>query len=187
METVTDFIFSKITGDGDCSHGIKRSLLLGRKAMTNAYSILKKKKHYFAYKDLSNQSYCFSSSHIWIWELDHKESWELKNWCFWIVMLEKTPESALNCKEIKPVYPKGNRAWIFLERTDSEADFPILWPPDGKNWPTWKDPDAEKDWRQEVKGMTEWDGWMASLTQWTWVWACSKSRWWTGRPGKSMG
>ena len=89
-----------------------------------------------------------------MWELDYKESWALKNWCFWTVVLEKTLESLLDCKEIQPVNPKGNRPWIFIGKTDAEAEAPILWPPDAKNWLIWKDPDAEKDWRQE-KGTTE--------------------------------
>ena len=100
-----------------------------------------------------SQSYGFSSSHIWMWGLNHKESWVLKNWCFWTVVLEKTLESPLDCKEIKPVNPKGNQSWILIERTDAQAEAPILWPPDVKNWLTGKDPDAGKDWRQ-AKGMT---------------------------------
>ena len=92
----------------------------------------------------------------------------------------KTLESPLDCKEIQPVHPKGNQSWIFIEGTDVEAETPILWPPDVKNWLIGKDPDAGKDWRQEEKGMTGWDGWMASLTQWTWVWVDSRSWWWTG-------
>ena len=103
----------------------------------------------------SSQSYGFSSSHVWIWEMNHKESYVPKNWCFLTVMLEKTLESPLDCKEIKPVNPKGNQSWIFIGRTDIEVEAPILWPPDGKNWLTGKDPDAGKDWRQEEKGMTE--------------------------------
>ena len=104
-------------------------------------------------------------------------------------MFEKTPESPLDCKEIKPVHPKGNQSWIFIGRTDAEAETPILWPPDAKNWLTGKDPDAGKDWRQEEKGTTGWDGWMASPTLWTWIWASSWSWWWTGKPGvlQSMG
>ena len=96
---------------------------------------------------------------------------------------------SLNCKEIQPVNPKGNQSWIFVGRTDAEAEAPILWPPDGKNWLIRKDPGAGKDWRREGKGTTEWDGWMASPTQWTWVWASSRSWWWTGKPGvlQSMG
>ena len=132
----------------DCIHEMKRCLLLGRKAMTKLDSI-KKQSHYFANKSLSSQSYGFSSSHVWMWELDYKESWAQRNWCFWTVVLEKTLESPLDRKEIKPVNPKGNQFWIFLGRTDAEAKAPVLWPPDVKNWLIWKDPDSGKDWRQE--------------------------------------
>ena len=137
METVTHFIFlgSKITADGDYSHEIKRHLLLGRKAMTNLDSIFKKQRHYFGDKSPSRQSYDFSSSHAWMRELDNKESWVLKNWCFWTVLLEKTLESPLDSKEIKSVNPKRNH-WIFIGRTDAEAEAPILWPPDVKYWLT---------------------------------------------------
>ena len=100
------------------------------------------------------QSYGFSSSHVWMWELDYKEGWVLKNWCFWILVLEKTLEGPLYCKEIQPVHPNGNQSWIFIGRTDVEVETPILWPPDMKNWLIWKYPDAGKDWRQE-KGTTE--------------------------------
>ena len=141
----------KITADGDCSHEIKRYLLLGRKAMSNLDSI-KKQRHYFANKDLSSQSYGFSSSHIWMWELDHKESWAQKKWCFWTVVLEKTLERSLDYKEIQPVHPKGNQSWLFIGRTDSKAETPILWPPNAKSRLTGKDPDAGKYWRQEAKG-----------------------------------
>ena len=139
VETVTDFIFlgSKITADGDCSHEIKRCLLFGRKAMTNLDSILKSRDITLLTKVRLNQSYGFSSSHVRMWELDHKESWAPKNWCFWNVVLEKTLESPLDCKEIKPVHPKGNQSWTFIERTDAEAEAPILRPPDSKNW-LWK-------------------------------------------------
>ena len=156
METVTDFIFlgSKITVDSDCSHEIKIHLLLGRKAMTNLDIILKS-RDYFADTGPYSQSYGFSSSHVWMWELDHKEDWVLKNWCFWTVVLEETLESSLDSKEIQPVHPKGNRPWIFTGRTDAEAEAPVLWPSDAKNWLIGKDPDAGKDWRQEEKGMTE--------------------------------
>ena len=147
METVKDFIFggSKITADDDCSHEIKRHFLVERKAMTNLDSILKKQKHYFAKKGPSSQSYGFSSGHMWKWELDYKESWVSKNWWFWTVVLEKTLESPLDCKEIQPVHPKGNQSWIFVSRTDAEAETPILWTPDLKNWLIGKDPDAGKD------------------------------------------
>ena len=113
----------------------------------------------------SSQRYGFSSSHVWTWELDYKESWALKNWCFWTVVLEKILESPLDCKEIKPVNPKGNQSWIFIGRIDAEAETPILWPPDMKNWIIGKDPDAGKYWRQEEKGTTEdemvgWHQWL---------------------------
>ena len=123
---------------------IKRHLLPGRKAITNLDSILKDKRHYFANKGLSSQSYGFSSSHVCMWELDYNESWALKNWYFSTVVLEKTLENPLDCKEIKPVHPKGNQSWMFTGRTDAEAESPILWPPDTENWFTGKDPDAEK-------------------------------------------
>ena len=144
---------------------------------------IKKQRHYFADKRPSSQSYGFSSSHVWMWELDHKESWVPKNWCFWSVMLEKTLESPLDCKEIKPVNPKGNQSWIFIGRTDAKAEAPVLWPPDVKNWLIGIDPDAGKDWRWEEKGTTEDEmvGWYASLTWWTWVWARPGSWWWTDR------
>ena len=114
---------------------------------------IKKQRHYFANKGPSSQSYGFPSSHVWMWELDHKESWALKNWCFWTVVLEKALESPLDCREIKPLNPKGNQSWIFIWRTDAET--PIFWSPDAKNWLIWKDPDAGKDWRQEEMGTTE--------------------------------
>ena len=126
---------------------------------------INKQRHYFDNKGPSSQSYGFSCSYIWMWELDHKESWGLKNWCFWTVVLEKTLESPLDCKEIKPVNPKGNQSWIFSGKTDAEAETPILWPPDAKNRPTEKDPNAGEDWRQEEKGTTEdemvwWHHWL---------------------------
>ena len=125
-----------------------------------------------------------------MWELEYKESWVSKNWCFWSVVLEKTLESPLECKEIQPVHPKGNQSIIFIRRTHAEAEPPILWSPDMKNWLTWKDSDAWKDWGQEEKGTDRgWDGSMASLTRWTWVWVSSRSWWWKGKPGmlQSMG
>ena len=142
---------------------------------------IKKHRHYFANKGISSQSYGFSSSHVWMWELDHKESWAPKNWCFWTVVLEKTLESLLDCKEIKPVNPKGNQSWIFTGRTDAEAEALILWPPDVKNWLLRKDPDAGKDWRQEAKGTTEDEmvRWHHRLDEQ--VWASSGSWWWTGK------
>ena len=118
-----------------------------------------------------------------MWELDYKESWVLKNWCFWTVMLEKTLESPLYCKDIQPVHPKGDQSWVFIGRPDGEAETPILWPPDAKSWLIWKDPDAGKDWGWEEKGTTEDETVGSSPTQWTWVWVNSVSWWWTGRPG----
>ena len=116
---------------------------------------IKKQRHYFANKGPSSQGYGFSSGHVWMWELDYKESWVPKNWCFWTMVLEKTLESPLDCKEIQPVHSKGDQSWVFIGRTDVEAETPILWQPDAKNWLIWKDPDAGKDWRQEEKGTTE--------------------------------
>ena len=149
METVRDFILgvSKITPDGACSHEIKRCLFLERKIMTNLESILKS-------RGPSGQSYGFFSSHVWMWVLDYKERWAPKNWCFGIVVLEKTLESPLDCKEIQPVHPKGNQFWIFTEMTDAEAETPIFWLPNAKNWFIGKDPDVGKDWKRK-KGTTE--------------------------------
>ena len=133
MEIVTDFIFlgSKITADNAYGHEIKRHLLLGRKAMTNLNSVLKKQRHHFVNEGPYSQSYGFSSSHVWMWELDHKEDW-VPNWYFWTVVLEKTLESPLDCKEIKPVNHKGNQSWVFIGRADVKAETTILWPPGGK-------------------------------------------------------
>ena len=167
VETVAAFIFlgSKITVDGECSHGIKRHLLLGRKAMTNLNSILQSKDH-FANKGLSSQSFGFSSSRVWMWELDHKESWVQKNWCFWTVVLEKTFESPLDCKEIKPVNPKGNQSWCWSWSSNTLATWCEL--------TYWKRPWCWERLRAGgEKGDRGWDDWMASLTQWTWVWANS--------------
>ena len=124
-----------------------------------------KNRHYFANKGPYSYSCDFPSSHVWLWELDYKESWVPKNWCFWTVVLEETLESPLDCKEIQPVHPKGNQSWIFTRRTDAEAETPILWPPAAKNWLIWREPDAGKDWGQEEKGTTEdemvgWHHWL---------------------------
>ena len=126
---------------------------------------IKNQKHYFANKGLSSQGYGFSRSNVWMWELDCEESWAPKNWCFWTVVLKKTLESPLNYKEIQPFHPKGNQSWVFIGRTDVEAETPILWPPDAKSWLIWKDPDAGKDWGQEEKGTTkdEMVGWCHRL------------------------
>ena len=187
METVTDFIVvdSKITADGDCSHEIKRRLLLGR-SYDKPRQHIKKQRHYFANKGPSSQSYGFSSGQVWMWELDCEESWAPKNWCLWTVVLEKTLESPVGCKEIKSVNPKGNQSWIFIGRTDFEA--PLLWTPDVKSQLIGKDPDAGKDLKAGGEGMTE-DEMFGWQTQWTWVWA-SSWRWWrTGKPDvlQSMG
>ena len=131
-----------------------RHLLLGRKVMTNLDSIFQS-RHYFVNKCPSSQGYGFSSGHVWMSELDYEESWVLKIWCFWTVVKEKTLESPLDCKEIQPVHPKGDQSWVFIGRTDVEAETPILWPPDEKRWLIWKDPDAGEDWGQEEKEMTE--------------------------------
>ena len=135
VETVTNFIFlgSGITVDDDCSSEIKRCLLLWRKVITNLDSILKS-RDYFANKGPSSQGYGFSSSHVWVWKLDCKDSWVPKNWCFWTVVLEKTLESPLDCKEIQPVHSKGDQSWVFFERNDAKAETPILWPPHVKSW-----------------------------------------------------
>ena len=126
---------------------------------------IKEQRHYFVNKGLSSQGYGFSSSHVWVWELDYKQSWVLKKWSFWTAVLKKTLESPLDCKEIQPVHPKGDESWVFIRRTDAEAETPILGPPDVKKWLIWKDPDAGKDLRQEKKGMTEDEmvGWLYSL------------------------
>ena len=142
---------------------------------------IKKQRHYFANKGPSTQGYGFSCGHVWMWELDCEESWALKNWCFWTVVLEKT--LALDCREIQPVHSKGNQSWVFIGRTDAKAETPALWPPHVKSWL------IKKDWCWEGLGAggegddRGWDGWMASPTQWTWVWVNSGSWWWTGRPG----
>ena len=130
METVADFIFlgSKITADGDCSHEIKRRKAPWKKSYDQPRQHIKK-RHYFANKGTSSQSYGFSSSHVWMWELDYTESWMPKNLCFWTVVLEKTLENLLDCKEIQSVNPERNQPWIFIGRTDAEAETPILWPP----------------------------------------------------------
>ena len=148
MEAMADILFlgSRITVDGDCSHEIRRRLLL--ESYDKLRQHIKKQRHHFADKGLSSQSCGFSSSRVCMWELDHKEAWALKNRCFWTVVLEKTLESPLDCKEIQPVNPKGNQSWIFIRRTNGEAQAPILWPSDAKSWLIGKDPDAGKDWGQ---------------------------------------
>ena len=183
MVTVRDFICGglKITADGDCSHIIKRRLLIGKKVMSNLDSILKSRD--IDNKGLSSQGCGFSSSHIWMWGLDYKEIWAPKNWCFWTVLLEKTLESPLNCKEINPVNPKGNQSWIFIERTDAEIETPSLatW---CEEMTYWKRPLCWERLKAGREGDDRgWDGWMTSPTWWTWVWASSRNWWWTGKPG----
>ena len=132
-----------------------KALALWKKSYEQPRQHIKKQRDYFANKGLSSQSYGFSSSHVWMWESDYKESWVLKNWCFWTVVLEKTLESPLDCKAIQPVHPEGDQSWVFIGRTDAEAETPILRPPDAKSWLLGKDPDAGRDWGQEQKGTTE--------------------------------
>ena len=144
---------------------MKRHLLLGRKAMTNLDSILKSRDITLPTKVRLIKTMVFPVVMVWMWELDYKESWELKNWCFWTVVLEKTLESPLDYKKSQPVHPKGNQSWIFIGRTDAEAETPILWPPDAKNRLIGKDPDAGNDWRWEEKGTTQdemvgWHHWL---------------------------
>ena len=156
---------SKITADGDCSHEIKRHLLLGRKVMTNLDSILKSRDITLSTKFRLVKAMAFSSGHVWMWELDCEESWVPKNWCFWTVVLEKTVESPLDFKKIQPVHSEGDQSWVFIGRTEVESVTPILWPPNEKSWLTGKDPDAGKDWGQEEKRMIEDEmvGWYQQL------------------------
>ena len=156
METVADYFLGLWN---PCRWWLQpwnlKTLAPWRKSYDKPRQHIKKQRHYFANKGPSSQSCGFSSSHVWMWELNHKESWEQKNCCFWTVVLEKTFESPLDCKEIQSVNPKGNQSWIFIGRTDAEVDAPILWPPDAKNWLIGKDPVAGQDWRWEEKGTTE--------------------------------
>ena len=190
MEAVTDFIFLWAPKS--------LQMVMAALKLNDAYSLeekfwqtrqhIEKWRHYLADKGLSSQSYDFSSSHVWMWELDHEESWVLKNWCFWTVVLKKTPESPLDCKEIKPVNPKGDQSWIFIGRTDAEAEASILWPPHEKSQLTRKGPDAGKDWRQEEKGMIEDE--MVGWHHWFNVHEFDVVTWWRkGKPGmlQSMG
>ena len=157
VDTVADFIFlgSKITVDGDCSHEIKRRLFFGRKVMTNLDSTFKSRDITLPTKVCLVKAMVFPSGQVWMWELDCEESWVLKNWCFWTVVLEKMLESPLDCNGIQPVHPKGDQSWVFIGRSDIEAETPILWPPHAKSWVIGKDSDAGRDWGQEEKGTTE--------------------------------
>ena len=166
MWKVSDLIFlgSKINVVGDSSHEIK-TLAPWKKSYDQPRQHIKMQRHYFANKGPSSQNYGFSSSHAWVWELDHKVGWAPKNRHFWTVVLEKTLESPLESKEIKLVNPKGNQSWIFIGRTDAEAEAPILWPPDAKSWLIEKNPGAGENWGQEEKGATEdemvgWHHWL---------------------------
>ena len=146
--------------------------------------LIKKQRHYFATKGTSSHGYGFSSGHLWMWELDYKESWALKNWCFWTVVLEKTLESLLDWKEIEPVHTKRDQSWVFIGRTDVETEIPILWPPWYEQLTHLKRPWCWARLRARGEGDNRgWDGWMALPTQWMWVLVNSRSWWWTGRPG----
>ena len=175
----TVFLGSKITADGDCTHETKACSM--EKNLCKL-SILKS-RHYFGDTGPYSPSYCFSNSRVWIWELDHKQSWVPKNWCLWTVVLEKILESPLDCKEIQPVNPKGNMSWIFIGRTDVETETPIL------GHLMQRDNSLEKTLMLgQIEGRRRrvWQRmrcWMTSLTQWTWVWASSGRWWWTGKPG----
>ena len=157
MEIVIDFILFLL--QNHCKWWLQpwneKKLAPWKKSYDQPSQHIKKQRHYFAKKGPSSQVYGFFSSHVWMWELDYEESWVLKNRCFWTVVLEKTLESPLDCKEIQPVHPSRDQFWMFIGRTDAEAETPILWPPNAKNWFFGKDPDAWKDWNWEEKGMTE--------------------------------
>ena len=177
----TIYLDSKITANGDCTHDIKRCFLLRRKAVTILDSILES-------RDITLPTYvCLVKAMVSPVVMYECESWiikkaEPKNWCFWTVVLEKTLESPLDCMEIQPVHPK-DQSWVFIGRTDVEAETPIFWPPDAKNEIIEKDLDTGKDWRREENGTTGWDGWIGSPARWRWAWVSSGSWWWTGKPG----
>ena len=143
---------------------------------------INKQRHHLGDKDLYSQSYCFSSSHVWMWELDHKEGWAPKNWCFWTVVLEKTLESPWDSKKIKPVNPKGNQPWIFHCKDWCWSWSSNTWPPDTKSWLGERSQCWER-LRAWERGDREWDGWIALQTQWTWIWANSRRQWRTEKPG----
>ena len=186
VETVSDFIF-----------GGSKSLQMVIAAMKlkDAYSLegklwqprqrIKKQRHYFVNKGPSSQGYGFSSGLVWMWESNCEESWALKNWCFWTVVLEKTLESPWDCKEIQPVHPKGDQSWIFTEGLILKLKLQLtLATPHAKNWLIGKHPDGWEELGAGREGDDRgWDGWMASPTRWTWMWVNSGSWWWTGRPG----
>ena len=143
----------------------EKMLTPGKESYDQPRQNIKKHRHYFANKGPSGQGYGFSRGHVWMWELDCEESWAVRNWCFWTVVLEKSLESPLDCRKIQPVHPEGDQPWVFIGRTDVEAETPILRPPDEKSSFIWKDPDAVRDWRREEKGTTEdemigWHHWL---------------------------
>ena len=185
-KTVTDFIYlgSKISAYGDCNHELKKTLAPLKKTYDKARQHIRKQRHHFANKCQSSQDYGFSSSHIRMWDLAHKEGWVLKTWCFWTVVLEKTLESPLDCKEIQLVHPKGDQSWVLIGMTD-------VWSWNSNTLATWCEEltHLKRPWcweRLRAGGEGDdrgWDGWIASLTQWTWIWVNSGSWWWTGRPG----
>ena len=178
----------KFTADSDCSHEINRHLPQGRKVTTNLDNVLKNQRHHFASKGPYSQSYGFSSSNVWMWELDHKEGW-VKNGCFLTVVLEKDSWEFLGQQGDQTINPKGNQCCIFIGRTDAEAEATIFWPPDENSQLFGKDPDAGRLRTGGEGGDRWWNGWMASLTQQTWIWASSVTQWKTGMPGmlQSMG
>ena len=190
LKAVSILIGFSISNWSSCPSSIyiKRYLLLASEAMIPTQHI-EKQRHHFANKGPYSQSYGFSSSHVWMWELYHKEGWALKNWCFWTVVLEKTLERPFDCKEIKSVNPKGNQHWIFIGKIDAETAAPVLWPPDAKGQLFGKDLIQGKTEGRKRRGNRGWDVWMTSPTRWTWVWANSRRWWRTGKPGKlqSMG
>ena len=162
VETVSDFILGPLKSLQMVTAAMKlkdayslEGKLWPRLSSSSSRHHIKKQWHYFANKGSSSQGYGFSYSHVWIWELDYKESWAPKNWCLWTVVLEKTLESPLDCKEVQPIHSKGYQSWVFIGRTDVKAEAPILWLPDVKSWLIGKDPDVGKDWGQEEKGTTE--------------------------------
>ena len=156
-ETVADFILGGL--QNHCRWWLQpwnsKTLAPWQESYDQPRQHIKKQRHYLVNRGLSSQGYGFSSCHVWKWELEYKESWALKNWCFWTVVLEKTLESPLDCREIQPVHPEVDESWMFTGRTDAEAETPILWPPDAKSWLIWKDPDVGQDWRWKKKGMAE--------------------------------
>ena len=164
VEAVSDFIFRAPKSLQMVIAAMKLKDTPWKESCYQPRQHITKQSHYFANKGPSRQGYGFSSGHVWMWELSCEESWARKNWCFWTVVLAKTLESPLDCKEIHPVHPKGDQSWVFIGRTDAEAETPVLWPPDVKSWLIGKDPDAGRDWGQGEKGTTE--GEMARWYHW---------------------